>query len=226
MDLAMNRNFVTRRRLFLAISLGIAATLAMLGLAINVTDADIDTARNITGKEHIARNIIVGQAISVCTSDYRTSTSEAIDMWNNTLGATGEALLRHPNSAFVRLDNCPVTPKPTNISYVGIDSRNPSGDEYFCARIVTACLLIPPRSQTPHHTYTGALQILVNAERFPPDTDGNKDHPDADEASKYRFLRLTMAHELGHVLGLGDYNCTEEPVESLICTRGRKYYPL
>ena len=47
----MIRNFVTRRHRFLAISLGMAATLAMLGLAFNITEADIDTDRHFRQTE-------------------------------------------------------------------------------------------------------------------------------------------------------------------------------
>lgn len=81
MDLAMIRNFVTRRHRFLAISLGMAATLAMLGLAFNITEADIDTDRHFVKHKHIARNLVVGQHITVCTSDYFNAVSEAVSIW-------------------------------------------------------------------------------------------------------------------------------------------------
>ena len=140
----MIRNFVTRRHRFLAISLGMAATLAMLGLAFNITEADIDTDRHFVKHKHIARNLVVGQHITVCTSDYGVSASDAVDMWNNTLGSNVNTLLLGPGDAFVAVDACPTTTTPNLISYVQIVARDPSGSEFFCRNISNACLLMPP----------------------------------------------------------------------------------
>ena len=57
---------------------------------VTFTDVHLDTMDstpfedepvNITEPRHVARNIIVGRAVQVCTSDYFNAVSEAVSIW-------------------------------------------------------------------------------------------------------------------------------------------------
>ena len=48
---------------------------------VTMDSTPFDEPVNITGSRHVARNIIVGHAILVCTSDYFNAVSEAVSIW-------------------------------------------------------------------------------------------------------------------------------------------------
>ena len=170
-------------------------------------DTDVDESVNFIDMEHIARNIIVGETITVCTADYPNTTEAAAEMWNSNLNNDERAFIASDENVFAVADLCPGRTDHDQIAYVEIDSRDPEGNDFFCPRDDDlGCFLVPPRSGQPHHTYTGRLLVIMNGEKHPP---GHDDL--AEDALEYKELRRTVAHELGHTLGLGDRPIPSDP---------------
>ena len=198
----------------------VAGVLAVLaGLIIDpsahVAEADTDVNKSTVNFHlwgHIARNIIVGNSIEVCAADYPNTTGAAVKMWNDALHAHKA---EDDRNVFTVVSQCQDDPTSEHIEYVSVESRNPTDVDFFCSptsdgTMPNACFLVPPRSLHPHYTFTGRLLVVVNAVRRPPMSDGL-----AENTPAYMELRRTVAHELGHVFGLGDHPCTAS-VDSLM----------
>ncbi len=76
----------------------------------------------------IARNVVMGEAIGVCTDDHRNAARDAVNMWNQTLQPPTTArplsvgYLATSASAFVATGLCIVNPSATAIEFVEVDS--------------------------------------------------------------------------------------------------------
>ena len=102
---------------------------------------------NMLKTRHVARNIIVGPSIQVCTSDYFNAATEAVDGWNADL---------NNNNAFRRSALCIGDSAATDIEYVKVESRHPDDNDFYCGESYhSACFMMPPRTLTAHRTFTG-----------------------------------------------------------------------
>ena len=76
---------------------------------VNFTDEHLDTMVstsfvnvpvNITAPRHVARNIVAGRAIRVCTTDYPNAVGEAVSGWNAALKTRSQPFLASNKNAF------------------------------------------------------------------------------------------------------------------------------
>ena len=173
---------------------------------------------------HTARNLIINNkhdssndyTIVVCTSDYPNATRVAVQMWNDHLrGKAG--YLKDPDNdrdpfsetdAF-KLQSCPPSATSNDkIDYVSVTSVDRSSIRCNTSTTSHGCFHSSGRrSGQPLFTYTGHLEITMNEASRPMADDSINDMMKDD----YRKLVRTIAHELGHVLGLDDYDCVDTP---------------
>ena len=217
---------------FLVLVAAFGASLAGLFLALlpaaPSAEADIDNATHLSRK-HIARNLVLGEAISICASDYSNALNWAIDLWNDAFH--GEHLLDPATDAF--RTGCPGSTGTVRdrIEFVSVEARTPSDPEFYCTVkrnpstgfVATAngCVLIPPRTYNPLNTYAGHLRVIMNADTRPPSADSATTSADSMH-EQYQLVRRTLAHELGHVLGLKDYQCGTVVDAMMLCTTTAK----
>ena len=192
-----------------------------------------DPPAPILGWGNAVRNIVEGGSITVCTLDYSDSTRGAVSMWNEHLrGSDGPIHISTARTPFMSTDAfrlaspCPLDSQlgPTDhVSFVEVVARHPVDDaDFYCGRRTAyGCVLITRRSNAPLYTFTGEIRVIMNEMRRPPnaDTDGN---------------RRTIAHELGHVLGIshppggiGDEGCaiTDQLMAQTGCADNDPSYP-
>ena len=191
--------------------LGLCAVLAAVswfgsGPWERIVEADIrPTSANLDRSGHIARNIIEGQAIAVCTEDLPNAVRAAVTIWND--GLRGRAYIASTSSVFKTSASCQETPADNDIDYIEVVSRSPGDDDFFCRDSDQACFLWPTRSGPPYFTYTGRAVVIIN-ELYLPKT---HDRPiDGNHVPGYQPLVRTTTHELGHAPGFGDHECRNQ----------------
>ena len=244
LGMAVNRSQTLRLSLFGAFFVSVIALVLVLGHSSATvradTDADfvtftdvpiggtmstrfVDQPVRITGPRHIARNVIVGNAIAVCTPDYPNAVAQAVSGWNADLKNHTPSLLATDKHAFATPATCIGNPRATDIEYVKVESRRPDDNDFYCRNVAAACFLRPPRTRTVHQTYTGKLLVIMNERLRPSNHDTINDLRDLN----YKRIVRTIAHELGHVLGLGDYDCDNPPQfpSLMVCAKESDAYP-
>ena len=171
---------------------------------------------------HIARNFIVGDSIPVCGDDYPLATQDAIDTLNGQF-----ASIKVPENdigveweVFTFATTCPSTSNDSGYAYVSIEGFAPSDPRFRCSSTAFACVTRTPNTHGgPLSTYNGVHRIFVNADARDPDDDMA-----ATDNVEYMAIRRTIAHELGHLLGLADYDCSDPgvvPIQSLMQCTGK-----
>ena len=192
-------------------------------------DIDSHLGTGVTNDEewwHIARNVIIGSSIVVCT-EYPNATTAATKMWNDQLRSGpsgGQPYIESMASVFTlpsASSPCPTTSNSMDkIDYVNVygafggddacGEADPAcayrDEDFLCGvyyggdrrgRPHVACFLSTPRSGAPLYTYTGKQTVILNISDYPFVNDGYR-----VSSFAYKRLRHTVAHELGHVLGL------------------------
>ena len=160
----------------------------------------------------VARNVVEGKAIPVCSDDYPKSTEAAVKLWNNALGIQAFEWKKE-------LANCPAVstgPRPLVASVLVTAQASSGGDlpglnaswKPHCWSELSACLVyeniwaqVDSRGKpdpSPWYAMTGRSEVRVNAApgRYPPAT--------RDGSTGAQGLNKVIAHELGHALALGD----------------------
>ena len=189
--------------------------------------------------EHTNRTLIVNDpaggandyTIIVCSDFYANSTRDALAMWNDHLiGVKGfiadskkDADPTNDREPFVSTDvfrfgECPTSaPSTDRVDYVSVSLYYGSSPVFNCQPTAAGCFDSPPRSGPPLSTYFGHLQVGVNGNKRPPNWDSIDNMTDGN----YKKLVRTVAHELGHALGLDDYDCDPtKPVKALMMCSG------
>ena len=160
----------------------------------------IDGGWFISGR--IVRNVIVGNAIPVCSDDLPESTKTAVERWNSFLGKQ-VFQLEADGTVFESTDpGCAaMAPDPS----LGIGSVLIVQDIRGCRpRAATACIY-PAKRRLPNEQWdTYIWQPVIYVADYPVETvlfDLREVLPDGHD----RVTR-SVTHELGHVFGLGDYH--------------------
>ncbi len=89
-------------------------------------DPDASDPVNISKHRHIARNIIVGDTIEVCTDDYPNAAADAVRMWNQNLRDHTPPYLAAGRSIFTLASMCQDDPNGSQLESVEIDARLPA----------------------------------------------------------------------------------------------------
>ena len=194
---------MTRSRyLMMGVLVSVSVVLVLLADPFKATDADHKENTHLfhyqvpgeedlsfrRGVHAIARNLVIGETIKVCSTDYPESTKLAILRWQSALG----------KSAFEFSDNCAtdLSDRRSGVASVLVYSdkeHSVSCDDLDGTRS-QACASHEDVSGHPLYTYFGQAKVHMDPEDFP------------REDRSERLIR-TIAHELGHVLGLDDYYC-------------------
>ena len=160
-------------------------------------DADHDKVGNhlsvLLGGPWIARNIVLGNPIDICTGQYPTSTQAAITRWNNKLGT-----VFHYAGA---LANCAeAQPDPALGIGSAIVQRDVNSVE--CRLGVHGCTFYSrgARPDRKWKTFIEQHEIYIGKPQLSDETVSATFYADGHAA-----VTRTITHELGHVLSLANY---------------------
>lgn len=174
---------------------------------LRTTEADIGPGGTRTQREFIARNVIIGEAIRVCTDDLPNSTADAITEINDALLSEGVAVRFN---VFRKGAECPpsVPPATDRVDYVNVIAMAESQQRCVSADAV-ACLKRDRLLDYNHtlQTYKDELDIFVHHDFAEKDDDNDLE------------LSSILVHEFLHVLGVpdeygkefGDSYCARSP---------------
>ena len=175
----------------------------------------LETERYKTTGGRIVRNVILGNAIPVCSDDLPLSTKAAVDHWNAFFGedvfeleVEEDAHGRKTKTVFESADaKCKAERLHPSL---GIGSVLVEQDLKGCEGVATGCIDLDASEEpnTAWDTYAGQPRIYV--EDYPIHLVTDR-HVLADGHAR---VTRTVTHELGHVFGLDDYPpdfCTDPP---------------
>ena len=217
---------ITYSRILTSFGLGVimlVMALAPIGLppptSVDASHDDPATSHLLPGDDakagRIVRNVILGDGIPVCSDDYPKSTKFAATRWNTFFGRTmsGKQVfqLKPDGSAYGAEE--PECASMRRHSSLGIGSVLVKQTEHNldCLVPVGGCIHLTTNGNPPNEawdTFTGQLVIYVWKHY------DEVENPLTMQVSTVltrlidgeRPVTRTVAHELGHVFGLGDYS--------------------
>ena len=153
----------------------------------------------------ITRNLVKGESLVVCSTDFPEATKTAIDRWNDAL--SHEVLTFEADSTKCQSASSSATWNPekgvvavfVSVGTVANDGRIqgsvlPADRKYTCPSTAAACVRQDDVGKGDvWRTRFGRLEVIVNPGRY-------RNWPDGR-------LEYLITHELGHALSLGDYFC-------------------
>ena len=123
-----------------AFGASVAGCLLALTPPTPMANADINNATHLS-LHHIARNLVLGEAIDICSPDYPNATVWAMALWNDALH--GEGYMAPSTNAFRTGCPSPTGAFGNRIAFVSVEAKLPSDPEFFCPISSNACLLVP-----------------------------------------------------------------------------------
>jgi hypothetical protein len=166
------------------------------------------------GPKWITRNLVVGEEILVCTTDYPAATRLAADRWNVALGITAFKISSNCNVTDCddKKNGCMWSPKDGVVSLTvsrgeWIDKHN-RAKGYMGKHLAAPCdgwggcagfdrMSALTTENKPWRSYHGRAEIVMNPDNYSHDYD----------ASRPTNVIRDIAHEMGHILALADYFC-------------------
>ena len=193
-------------------------------------DADVGDSDRLgfsLGKvEWITRNVVIGDPIPVCSTDYPVATQAAIARWNTALGITAFMWLQGVSDCDdLEIPDDGWDPMAGVVRVTVSQGTEPVWDEgkrYYRGSIVTPepGRVIQCRFGEDENL-RGIAEVCVGFDHMgfnPEDSDGNSKwqtyygraeivmHTWTQDGNSAHLIR-NIAHELGHILGLADYYC-------------------
>ena len=239
----MSRNLGPLVALLMLLAVGVGA------LGVHTSLADHTGSDSNLLRDHVARNIIVGEPIKVCT-EYPNATQAAIDLWHTALGNAGyigtatslfyverptgyDALTRAGKYQRLVAD-CPRTTTTDHTPANRVNMKISSvlvlsevgllGEDHRKPCPAAGCVREWARqvSGPPYYTYLDRALISVGSPEF----QSAHENPNADvrgtsRLSQQQFDGLTkvIAHEFGHILGFDHTRTGERGLMDLIVGR-------
>ena len=157
-------------------------------------------------RDHIARNIIIGTTIRVCSRGYDNATAAAVNIINSSLykAKKGTYYTNAPVYEFRPWSECQhpantAEPKDRILDVIVVDTAS-SDKTNWCSSGAPACVkrMHIQQSSAPYYSYTGQMRISIMSDRMYPtsvDVESDPLHP---------ALIRTVTHELLHPLGFID----------------------
>ncbi len=181
-----------------------------------------------TLKPHVARNVIIGESIVVCSPSsltggpppsmlaarvaYPNAAQAAATVWNEALHPDppmGRPVYTRHQAVFTTAEVCtqPGTgPSSDRLDYVRLYGETPAKG-YACGAYtpggddwVIGCFTTRHVSQGPYFTFFDHAEIVLDASKMP----SGHDALTVPLSDGFISLRNLIAHELGHVLGMDD----------------------
>ena len=179
---------------------------------LQVADLGSRNARSAHGA--VPRNLVWGETIRVC-GDYEKITKAAIQMFNR--GLKDKGYVAHDVFTWSAVCAPPAIAAKSELAragevlvdYVRVRAFWPSDPEdQRCSRATSpACIKFQNRVDEERYALRGDLKIFVNQTEFSLADDDPANRPTefgAQFDTRRKLLAFTIAHELGHALGLAD----------------------
>ena len=171
----------------------------------------------------ITRNLVKGESLTVCSTDFWEATKTAVDRWNTALSREVLTLLEKDSMKCqnARAGNgwLPKNGVKAVFVSVGEQTTHPRtgksvvrGDvlvDRYCPATSYACVRQDHVEEHPSdwRTRYGRLEVIVNPTKFCHDTGMPGGNSQCTNTRDDDDLRHLITHELGHALSLGDYRC-------------------